>query len=229
MKTETFYILAQPNADWYNVRVTTGWWDPSWNVGDIGAGNENIILNEDGTFYIALNFKDDAAFVDALNDRHLLFTGEGYTPLELYFQEEVWIGGGGSDEKEVTIWQNDGTHGNISWNGDYRFAPETNSTGEEIATIPTDMWEKMKTGTFYILAQPNADWYNVRITTGWWDPSWNVGDIGAGNERIILNDDGTFTIELNFTDDATFVDALDARHLLFTGEGYTPLKLYYKE
>lgn len=230
MKTETFYILAKPNADWYNVRITTGWWDPNWNVGDIGAGNESIIFNEDGTFYIELNFTGDADFVGALDARHLLFTGEGYTPLQLYFAEDVWVGGGGHSEiVKTTIWKNDGTHGNINWSSDYRFAPETNSTGEEIATIPTDIWQKMKTETFYILAQPNADWYNVRITTGWWDPNWSVGDIGAGNERIILNEDGTFYIELNFTDDAAFVGALDERHLLFTGEGYTPLELYFAE
>ena len=228
MKTGTFYLLAQPNADWYNVRVTTGWWDPNWNVGDIGAGSERIIMNDDGTFYIELNFTDDADFSGSLDARHLLFTGEGYTPLELYFQEEVWVGGGG-EAQEITIWENDGSHGNISWNGDYRFAPESNSTGEEIYTVPQDVWDKMKTGTFYLLAQPNADWYNVRVTTGWWDPNWNVGDIGAGSERIIMNDDGTFCIELNFTDDADFSGALDARHLLFTGEGYTPLKLYFKE
>lgn len=229
MKTETFYILAKPNADWYNVRITTGWWDPNWNVGDIGAGNENIIFNDDGTFYIELNFTGDADFVGALDARHLLFTGEGYTPLQLYFAEDVWVGGGHMEVIKTSIWKNDGTHGNISWNGDYRFAPETNSTGEEIATIPTDLWEKMKTETFYILAKPNADWYNVRVTTGWWDPNWNVGDIGAGNENIIMNDDGTFYIALNFSDDADFVGALDARHLLFTGEGYTPLELYFQE
>ena len=186
-------------------------------------------MNEDGTFYVELNFTEDAAFVGALDERHLLFTGEGYTPLELYFQTEEWVGGGGDEAKEVVIWQNDGSHGNIAWNGDYRFAPETNSTGEEIAVIAADHWNIIKTGTFYLLAQPNADWYNVRVTTGWWDPSWNVGDIGADNERIIMNEDGTFYVELNFTEDAAFVDALDERHLLFTGEGYTPLKLYYKE
>ena len=137
--------------------------------------------------------------------------------------------GGGNEAKETVIWQNDGSHGNINWSSDYRFASENNSNGEEIATIPADLWGKMKTGTFYILAQPNADWYNVRITTGWWDPNWNVGDIGADNEKIIHNDDGTFYIELNFTGDADFVGALDARHLLFTGQGYTPLKLYFLE
>ena len=230
MKSGTFYILAQPNADWYNVRITTGWWDPSWKVGDIGAGSESIIFNDDGTFYIELNFTDDADFVGALDDRHLLFTGEGYTPLQLYFSEDVWIGGGGHMEVfKTSIWENDGTHGNISWNGDYRFAPESNSTGEEIYTVPQDVWEKMKSETFYILAQPNADWYNVRVTTGWWDVNWKVGDIGAGSENIILNDDGTFYIEMNFADDPDFVDALDGHHLLFTGEGYTPLELYFQE
>jgi hypothetical protein len=53
-------------------------------------------------------------------------------------------------------------------------------------------------------------------------------DIGKGNERLVVNDDGTFTIEINFSGDP-ILDVLDAQHLLFTGEGYTPLKLYYLE
>ena len=227
MKTETFYILAKPNADWYNVRITTGWWDPNWNVGDIGAGNENIIFNDDGTFYIELNFTGDADFVGALDARHLLFTGEGYTPLELYFQEEVWVGGGG-EAKEISIWENDGSLGAINWGGDYRFSSASKSTGEECYAIPQDIWDSViKGGTFYLTAQ-GSDWVQMRITTGWWSTTWTGDDITTGSDRIIDNGDGTYTIEINFTGDP-IMDVLDDQHLLFTGGGYTPLKLFYKE
>ena len=47
-------------------------------------------------------------------------------------------------------------------------------------------------------------------------------------ERIIDNGDGTFYIEVNFGDDP-IVGSLDDQHLLFTGSGYTPMKLYYYE
>lgn len=129
---------------------------------------------------------------------------------------------------ETVIWQNDGSHGNISWNGDYRFAPESNSTGEEIYTVPQDLWDQMKSGKFYLTAAINADWYNLRITTGWWSTTWTGADIGKGDERLILNEDGTFTLELDLTGDP-IMDVLDAQHLLFTGEGYTPLEIYFVE
>jgi len=237
IKTGTFYMKFRPEADWYQVRITTGWWDPQWmgKDNDISPNNmaERIIDNEDGTFYIEINFGDDP-IVEALDDRHLLFTGDGYTPLELYFAEEVWVGGGGA-AKEVDFWINEdpsGT-GKVSWNGIYRFALEGHDGNNEcIAELPQDVWDKIKTGTFYMKFRPEADWYQVRITTGWWDPQWmgKDNDISPNNmaDRIIDNEDGTFYIEINFGDDP-IVEALDDRHLLFTGDGYTPLKLYFME
>ena len=130
--------------------------------------------------------------------------------------------------KEI-VWENDGSHGAINWNGDYRFAGEGFATGEEIATIPADMWERMKSGPFYLKAAINADWYNMRITTGWWSVTWTGADIGKGDERIILSDDGTtYKIEINLSGDP-ILDVLDVQHLLFTGEGYTPLRIYLVE
>ncbi len=231
MKAGTFYLEAAiANPDWYNMRITTGWWSTTWTGADIGKGDERIVLSEDGTkFTIALNFSGDP-ILDVLDAQHLLFTGEGYTPLELYFEETVWVGGDGDTPKEVDVWKNDGSHGAINWNGDYRFAPESNSTGEEIYAIPTDLWEKMKAGPFYLEAAiANPDWYNMRITTGWWSTTWTGADIGKGDERIILSDDGTtYKIEINLTGDP-ILDVLDAQHLLFTGEGYTPLRIYLVE
>ena len=227
MKSGKFYLTAAINADWYNLRITTGWWSTTWTGADIGKGDERLILNEDGTFTLELDLTGDP-IMDVLDAQHLLFTGEGYTPLKLYFQEEKWIDGPGMQEVKVPVWKNDGSHGNISWNGDYRFAPESNSTGEEIYTVPQDQWDKMKSGKFYLHAAINADWYNLRITTGWWSTTWTGADIGKGDERLILNEDGTFDLELDFAGDP-ILDVLDAQHLLFTGEGYTPLEIYFVE
>ena len=236
IKTGTFYMKYRPEGDSYQIRVTTGWWSVQWMGADndIAPWNmaERIIDNEDGTFYIEINFGDDP-IVGALDEQHLLFTGSGYTPLELYFQEEIWVDGGGDTPKEVTIWEGDGSAGGVNWNGTYRFGLEGNDGNNEcIATFPADVWNKIKTGTFYMKYKPDGDSYQIRVTTGWWSVQWMGADndIAPWNmaERIIDNGDGTFYIEVKFGDDP-IVDALDEQHLLFTGSGYTPLKLYFLE
>ena len=223
MKSGTFYLLAQ-GSDWVQMRITTGWWTTTWTGEDIMTGNERIIDNGDGTYYIAINFEGDP-ILDVIDAQHLLLTGSGFTPLELYFEEEVWIGGGGETKEEVVIWENDGSTGAAAWDGTYRFSSVTNKTGEEIYAIPDDVWELMKSGTFYMLAQ-GSDWVQMRITTGWWTTTWTGEDIMTGNERIVDNGDGTYYIAINFEGDP-ILDVIDAQHLLLTGSGFTPLKLYY--
>ena len=235
IKTGTFYLLFKPEADSYQVRVTNGWWDTQWmgKDNDIAPWNmaDRIIDNGDGTYYIEINFGDDP-LVGTLDEKHLLFTGDGYTPLELYFAEEVWVDdGGGGAGKEIVFWENS-NGSKISWSGTYRFALEGHDGNKEcIAELPQDVWDKIKTGTFYLQFKPEADSYQVRVTNGWWDTQWmgKDNDIAPWNmaDRIIDNGDGTYYIEINFGDDP-LVGTLDEKHLLFTGDGYTPLKLYFK-
>lgn len=95
-----------------------------------------------------------------------------------------------------------------------------------------DTWDVVKNGTFYLQFKVDADWYQIRVTNGWWDTQW----LGAENDfspnnmadKIIDNGDGTYYLEIHFGDDP-IVETLDQKHLLFTGSGYTPLKLYYYE
>ena len=224
LKSETFYITvsgANPQ-----IRITTGWWSTNLTADDIMPGNELLTDNGDGTWTVKVDLSASADLLDLLDAQHLLFTGSGYTVEDIYFIELVAGGGGGN--KEVVIWTNDGSLSTINWNGDFRFSSENSKTGEECYAIPQDIWDSViMKGTFYMQASADADWYNLRITTGWWTTTWTGNDIGKGDERLILNDDGTFTIEINFSGDE-ILDYLDAQHLLFTGEGYTPLKLFYK-
>ena len=240
LKTEKFFMrykAADPSS--YQIRVTNGWWDTQWMGADndIAPWNmaERIIDNEDGTFYIEVEFGSDP-LVGTLDEKHLLFTGAGYTPLEIYFTEDVWVGGGGHLEIVKTIfWNNDDPdgHGAVNWNGTYRFGLEGHDGNNEcIATLPQDIWDKLKTGTFYMrykAADPSS--YQIRVTNGWWDTQWMGADndIAPWNmaERIIDNEDGTFYIEVNFGSDP-LVGTLDEKHLLFTGAGYTPLELYFQ-
>jgi len=227
MKAETFYVTIKGASP--QIRVTTGWWTVNMTADDIMPGNELLVDNGDGTWTLEVTLASAPDLLDLLDAQHLLFTGGGdYTVEELYFAKEEWVDGPGGVDVQVSIWKNDGTHGNISWNGEYRFAPESNSTGEEIYTVPQDQWEKMKSGKFYLHAAINADWYNLRITTGWWSVTYTGDDIGERDERLVVNEDGTFVLELDLTGDP-ILDVLDAQHLLFTGEGYTPLELYFIE
>lgn len=221
MKSGTFYLLAQ-GSDWVQMRITTGWWSTTWTGNDITTGDERIIDNGDGTYYIAINFEGDP-IMDVLDQQHLLFTGGGYTPLELYFQEEVWVDGPGDQEVQNFIWKNDGSLGEASWNGIYRFAPESNSTGEECYTVPQDMWDRMKAETFYVIVKGSNP--QIRVTSGWWSTTWTGNDIQPGNELLTDNEDGTYTLAINLAGDP-LLDVLDAQHLLFTGSGYTVEAIY---
>ena len=134
------------------------------------------------------------------------------------------------------IWTNSDPDGNgaISWNGTYRFTYEGNDGNNEcIATFPAEIWEKLKSEKFYLRYKPAGDSYQVRVTTGWWGTQWlgKDNDIAPWNmaDRIIDNEDGTFSIEVDFAEDPAILETIDAQHLLFTGNGYTPLELYFQE
>jgi hypothetical protein len=227
MMTETFYLDVTSSDP--QIRVTTGWWDPNFNAGDFQPGNEALTDNGDGTWTLTVNLTGDPTFIEALVERHLLFTGDRFTPIELYFLDEEWVEGGDEGPKIDVFWENELGKA-VSWSGDYRFGLEGNDGNNEcIATFPQDIWDKMKSGTFYLQLTPNADWYNVRVTNGWWDTSWNVGDIGANSDRMIPYEDGTYYIAVNFSDDEAFLGTVDQKHILFTGEGYTPVKLFFAE
>ena len=225
MKSETFYLDVEATDP--QIRVTTGWWSGSWTGGDFQPGNERLVDNGDGTWTLTITLFDPE-YLNDLDVQHLLFTGDRFTPLEIYFAEEVWVDDGGeSGPTQQVIWEGDG--GTVSWSGQYRFGLEGNDGNNEcIATFPQDIWDKLKSSTFYIELTPDADWYNVRVTNGWWDVSWNVGDIGANSERMIDNGDGTYHIEINISEDADFLASVDQKHILFTGEGYTLRKIYFQ-
>ena len=45
---------------------------------------------------------------------------------------------------------------------------------------------------------------------------------------LIDNGDGTYSVEINLKD-TELAASMDVEHLLFTGSGYTPLRLYFVE
>ena len=143
--------------------------------------------------------------------------------------------GGHWETVKTVIWTNDDPdgHGAVNWNGTYRFTYDGNDGNNEcIATFAPEIWEKLKSEKFYMrykVADPAS--YQIRVTTGWWGTQWLDNDIAPWNmaERIIDNEDGTFSIGVDFAEDPAILETIDEQHLLFTGFGFTPLELYFEE
>ena len=225
LKSETFYLLLEATDP--QVRVTTGWWSTTWTGADFQPGTSELLVdNGDGTWTLEINLSGDP-ILDAMDVEHLLFTGDRYTPLQIYFAEDVWVDGGGHMEiVKTSLWKNEGA-GAVSWNGTYRFAGEGHETGEEIYAFPADIWEKLKSETFYLDLEATDP--QVRVTTGWWSTTWTGADFQPGTSELLVdNGDGTWTLEINLTGDP-ILDAMDVEHLLFTGDRYTPIEIYFKE
>ena len=235
IKNGTFILKFAPAADAYQIRATTGWWSFDGDgVYDIHGGDERIIDNGDGTFSLTYTISEEplkSGIYDLIDTQHLLFTGSGYTPLAIVVTEEVWVPGGSVEIVRTSIWKNDGSVPAASWSGSpYRFAPETNSTGEEVYAVPTDVWEKMKTTPFSIDFAATGDWFQIRILDGWWSVGNNdANDITPNYEGLTKNDDGTFTIVLDLPSNPDLVAVLDEKHLLFAGDGFQILEMYWEE
>ena len=206
--TQTCYLVVEATNP--QIRITTGWWGAQYGS-DFMPGNERLTDNGDGTFTLKLDLADDPAYVEAIDVQHFLVTGDRFTPIGIYPE---------------SAWENDGTHGAISWSSNYRFGLEGRDGNNEcITTFPATVWNKLRTETFYVdLEATNPQ---IRVTTGWWSTTWTGGDIFAGNERLTDNGDGTYTLAVNLTGDP-ILDAVDVQHFLLTGDRYTPLRIRFK-
>ena len=116
--------------------------------------------------------------------------------------------------------------GEINWSGIYRFAPQSNATGEECYAVPMDVWERLKTETFYATIKGGNP--SIYLTNGWWSTLYTSNFITPGNELLADNGDGTWTLSVNFEGDQ-ILELLDERHLLFTGSGYSVENIYLKD
>jgi hypothetical protein len=229
IKNGTFYLKFEATAA--QLRITDGWWTATWTGNDIMAGDERIIDNGDGTYHIEITIGDDP-LKDVLDKQHLLFTGSGYTPLKIYYTEEVWVPGGSVEIVRTSIWKNDGSVGAAAWSGSpYRFAMEgKDGLNECVATIAPETWEKMKTTPFMVDIQPAGDWFQIRILDGWWSVGNNdANDITPNYEGLVDNGDGTFTFVVDLPSKPDLIPVLDDQHLLFAGDGFTILEMYWEE
>ena len=134
--------------------------------------------------------------------------------------------GGHWETVETVIWEN-ATGEVVDWgNVNYRFGLDGHDGNNECdATFPQDIWDKIKSETFYLLLEGANP--QIRVTTGWWSVNLTADDIQPGNELLADNGDGTWTLTVDLTANPDLVALLDDQHLLFTGGGFTPLKLYF--
>jgi len=165
-----------------------------------------------------------------------VYTIDGKTFLMPELEYKPASDGGYWETVETVLWENADPEGvgSVSWSGQYRFGLEGKDGNNEcIATFPAETWDIIKNGTFILKFAPAADAYQIRATTGWWSFDGDgVYDIHGGDERIIDNGDGTFSLAYTISEEplkSGIYDLIDDQHLLFTGSGYTPLKLVVTE
>ena len=125
----------------------------------------------------------------------------------------------------TTFWKNNGS-GAVNWSSTYRFAVKGKGSNECLKSFSQNVWDKIKGGTFYLVVEGTNP--QIRVTDGWWSTTLTPDDIMPGNERLTNNGDGTWTLTVNLAG-SNLVNTIDEKHLLFTGTGFTPVKLYYTE
>ena len=227
LKTEPFRIAIEKTGE-PNIRVTTGWWSTAYGGGEYNCA-ELLEEDENGNLFVELNLSLYEDLLAAVDEQHLLFTGDGYKLLEIYQEKDVWIEGGDSAPKAVVIWENaDGTP-IPSWGGTFRFCLDGHDFNNEcIATFDEASWNVVKEGTFYALYE-GTESTNVRITTGWWTGAYGGTDHNSAEEATDDAATGLKCIKINIKEDGNLYDNIDEQHLLFTGDAYTLKKLIYYE
>lgn len=224
LKTEPFRIAIEKTGE-PNIRVTTGWWSTAYGGGEYNCA-ELLEEDENGNLFVELNLSLYEDLLAAVDDQHLLFTGDGYKLLEIYQEKDVWIEGG--EAKPIVIWENTDNIAIPSWGGTFRFGMDgADGNNECIATFDEATWSVIKDGTFYAIYEGNES-SNIRITTGWWSAAYG----GADHNCIDMaedTDDGLKSIKINIKEDANIYEKIDVEHLLFTGDAYTLKKLIYYE
>lgn len=184
-----------------------------------------------GGIQVGLKVNGTVEFEAQAGHKYYLFT----TGSKLGFFGYVFTPSGDTPEPASSvIWENpDPESGLISWAGTYRFGLEGHDGANEcIATFPQETWDKLKTQPFYM--QFKGDSYQIRVTNGWWDVQWlgtdeDIAHWGSHSDLITDNGDGTYNLKVDFSIEPIdpLVETLDEKHLLFTGSGYTPLKLFF--
>ena len=244
-------------GDWYVAKAApfteltfkirgNGTWNDETNIG-VAPGTEKALVNAKIDVVTAKSVKENGG--DDAKDIKLNGVVAAY---DVYFSVEnmeVYVMEAGSKPGEkpaepvepVTtgvIWENDGTVGAANWDNTYRFSIVGGDANDECqAEIPADIWAGMKVAPFCVNVQPapDAEYWQVRVVTGWWSDQWpetNLTqdgaeyDIRSTTEGMVANEDGTYTFEVDLKGH-TLAEAMDQKHILFTGANFIINKIYF--
>ena len=225
LKTEPFRIAIEPTVDYPNIRITTGWWSTDYPSKEHNCFEE-VEEDENGVLFMEINLSLAEALQAAVDEQHLLFTGDGYKLLEIYQEKEVWVEED-ADPKPIVFWENTDDTPIPGWGGTFRFGLDGNDANNEcIATFDAKTWEAIKEGVFYALYESTGA-TNVRITTGWWSAAYGGTDHNCAEEATDDEATGLKSIKIDIKKDGNLYDKIDVEHLLFTGDAYTLKKLFY--
>ena len=97
MKIASFSVNVKPapEATWWQIRVVNGWWGEQWPQAnptadggeyDIKPTTEGVVDNGDGTYTFTVEFGEHS-IVPTLDEKHLLFAGDGFIINKIYFGE----------------------------------------------------------------------------------------------------------------------------------------------
>ena len=219
----TYSVMGTLNGNWDNDSDMTKGDDGIYTITfeDVAAGNYEFKVRVDHDWSVSYPGSNYQLTVDQDGSKVVITFNEETKEVNAIVTAPA-------EETPATIWEGDGSAGVVNWNGIYRFALEGHDGANEcIAEIPQAIWDKMMTETFY--ADIQGENPQIRITTGWWDTNLTANDIQPGNELLTDNGDGTWTIKVNLADNPDLVALLVDHHLLFTGSGYTLMKLYFND
>lgn len=190
MKTTPFYMTFE-GSDWIDMKVTSGWWNNDWTGANIQSGSERFVDNGDGTLTIEITLDGDP-LKDVIDQQHLLFTGGGYTPLELYFLEEVWVEFGQEEPKEIVLWEGEAIADD--WGNQPTLLTDA---GPELVEAGATAGQ-----TLYFYFEPLEDAWQVKIVEGHWGPTY-AAICSEGNDNNgeftpydLAGNDGKFALEL---------------------------------
>ena len=108
MKTAPFNVEVKygPEATWWQIRVLDGWWTVNDASGDsdVTPQTAGVVDNGNGTYTFQVDLSANAALLEAMDTKHLLFAGDGFIINKIYFGDLPTPGEPEQPELQKSTW-----------------------------------------------------------------------------------------------------------------------------